>query len=153
MTTNSATTTAAKTTTGTVVRSYLSLNGRCEEALAFYAKAIGAKVEMVLRFDESPEPMPAGMLPPGFEKKVMHSEFRVGDTVIMASDGCGHGAPLSGFSLAIIMPTEDAVNRSFAALAEGGQVTMPLARTFWSPRYGMVTDKFGVAWMLMVPGE
>ena len=89
----------------------------------------------------------------GFEAKVMHSSFRVGDAMIMASDGCDDKTVFGGFSLALQVPTIAEADRAFAALADGGQVQMPLAKTFWSPRYGMVQDKFGVSWMVMVPGE
>ena len=136
----------------THVTPYLFFGGRCEEALAFYASAIGARVGMVMRFSDSPDPVPAGMLQAGFERKVMHAEFHVGDAHILASDGCDDRSTFSGFSLALTVPTEADADRAFNALAEGGQVTMPLGRTFWSPRYGMLTDRFGVAWMVMVPG-
>jgi PhnB protein len=134
-----------------VVEPYLYFNGRCEEALAFYTKAIGAKVTSVHRFKESPEPIPAGQLPPGFENKIMHANFRVGATTIMASDGnCAATANFAGFSLSIAVQTEPEAHRAFAALSEGGRVTMPLTKTFYSPCFGMLTDKFGVGWMVIV---
>jgi len=138
-----------------VVHPYLFFGGRCDEALEFYKQAIGAAVGMVLRFNECPDPVPEGMLQPGFEKKIMHCEFTVGNLTIMASDGCGPDTPFSGFSLALTVPTTDAADRIFGALADGGKVNMQLGPTFWSPRYGQVTDKFGVAWMVMVsmPGK
>jgi PhnB protein len=137
-----------------IVQPYLFFGGRCEEALEFYKHAVGAQVEMVMRFDQSPEQPPEGMLQPGFEKKVMHSSFRVGDTVLFGSDGCeeGSGGKYHGFSLALSVPTEAEADRAFDALAAGGKVTMPLVKTFWSPKYGMLTDKFGIEWMVMVPG-
>ncbi len=137
----------------TNIQPYLFFSGRCEEALEFYRTAIGAEVEMVMRFNESPEPLPPGVLQEGFEAKVMHSSFRVGDAMIMASDGCDDKTVFSGFSLALQVSTIAEADRAFAALADGGQVQMPLSKTFWSPRYGMVQDKFGVSWMVMVPGE
>ncbi len=106
-----------------------------------------------MRFADSPEPMPPEMLAPGFENKVMHSCFRIGSSAIMASDGCGPASTFAGFSLALSAATEGEAERAFAALADGGNVTMPLAKTFWSPRYGMVSDRFGVAWMVMVAAE
>ncbi|MFT3880288.1 MAG: VOC family protein [Gemmatales bacterium] len=133
-----------------IVQAYLMLGGRCEEALNFYQKAVGAKVEMMMKFSENPMPVPADKIPPGFQNKVMHSSFRIGETTLMASDGCEVNNPIKGFSLALSFPTEAEVDRAFNALAEGGKVTMPLAKTFWSPRYGMVTDRFGVDWMVMV---
>jgi PhnB protein len=136
-----------------LIQPYLFFGGRCEEALEFYRNAIGAQVEMVVRFNESPEPPPPGTLPSGFEDKVMHAAFRVGATVVMASDGCAEGVGFSGFSLAIALETEADVDRVFAALAEGGEVQMPLDKTFWSPRFGMLTDRFGIGWMVTVASE
>jgi len=134
-----------------VVQPYLFFNGRCEEAIEFYKKAIGAEVQMVMRFKENPEPPPPGMVPPGFENKIMHASFRVGQTVVMASDGCDAGAPkFEGFSLSLAVSTTAEVDAIFNALAQGGKVGMPLNKTFWSPRFGMVTDKFGVGWMVTV---
>jgi PhnB protein len=95
--------------------------------------------------------MPPGMLAPGFENKVMHSSFRVGQTTVMASDGCGtEKSGFDGFSLSLAVPTESEADRYFAALADGGNVTMPLGRTFWSPRFGMLRDRFGIGWMINV---
>ena len=133
-----------------LIQPYLFFNGRCEEAIQFYQKAIGAEVEMMLRFKESPEPPPPGMTPPGWENKIMHSSIRIGETVVMASDGCGESKGFEGFSLSITVPSETDADRVFAALAEAGQVTMPLGKTFWSPRFGMLQDKFGVGWMVGV---
>lgn len=132
------------------IHPYLFFAGRCEEALDFYTRAIGAKVEMKMCFDESPEPAPPGVLPPGFEKKVMHASFHVGGSLVMASDGCGGTAEHKGYSLSLTVPTAADADRVFAALSEGGKVTMPLGKTFWSARFGMVTDRFGVAWMVNV---
>jgi PhnB protein len=132
---------------------YLFLGGRCEEAIAFYRSAIGAQQEFLMRYSESPDPMPPGMLQPGFEKKVMHASFRIGEQVVMASDGCGPGAKFVGFSLALTVPTAAEAKRAFTALSAGGQVTMPIAPTFWSPMYGMLSDRFGVNWMVMAAME
>jgi PhnB protein len=136
-----------------VVQVYLFFSGRCDEALEFYKKAIGAELEMLMRYDESPDPAPPGMIPPGFEKKVMHCSFRVGQTTVMASDGCEAESKFSGFTLSITAENEAVANQFFNGLSEGGQVTMPLTKTFWSPCFGMLKDKFGVDWMVMVPGE
>jgi PhnB protein len=134
------------------VEPYLFFEGRCEEAVEFYRKALGAEVLMLMRYKDSPEPPPPGKLPPGSENKVMHARLRVGDTTVMASDGFARGRPsFQGFSLSITVPDEARAEELFAALAEGGQMQMPLARTFWSPRFGMVTDRFGVGWMINVP--
>jgi len=134
----------------TSVQPYLFFNGRCEEALAFYGTALGAQLDFLMRYQESPEPMPPGRLPAGFENKVMHATFHIGGTTLMASDGCEEGARFEGFSLSLALPTEAEVNRAFAALADGGKVGMPPTKTFWSPRFGMVTDRFGVGWMVTV---
>ncbi|HEY8506503.1 MAG TPA: VOC family protein [Gemmataceae bacterium] len=139
--------------TGTTITPYLIFGGRCEEALEFYRKALGAEVEMLMRFSESPEPPPPGMLPAGFENKVMHSSFLVRGVRLMASDGCeDRSSNFDGFQLALAVPAEADARRAFDALADGGSVQMPLTKTFWSPCYGMVTDRFGVGWMVMVPG-
>jgi PhnB protein len=135
----------------TLIQPYLFFGGRCEEALEFYKSAIGAKVEMLMHHKDSPEAPPPGMLPPGFENKVMHASFRVGDSVIMGSDGCGETTKFEGFSLSLTMPTEADAQRVFAALSDGGKVTMPLGKTFWSPSFGMLEDRFGVGWMVTVP--
>ena len=135
------------------VQSYLFFDGRCEEALNFYSEALGAQTDMFMRFDVSPEPTPPGMLQAGFEKKVMHAQFRVGDVSVMASDGCDDQSKFDGFRLAMAVPTEAEAQKAFQSLAAGGSVQMPLSKTFWSPCYGMVTDKFNVGWMVMVPGE
>ena len=138
---------------GTSIQSYLFFGGRCEEALNFYRTAIGAQVQMLMLYKDSPEPAPPGVLAPGFENKVMHSSFRVGETMVMASDGCGEGLTFGGFSLSLTVPNEAEADRAFAALADGGQVTMPLNKTFWSPRFGMLKDRFGVGWMVIVNAE
>jgi PhnB protein len=136
------------------VQPYLFFNGRCEEAIDFYRNALGAEVEMMMRFHESPEPPQPGMVPPGFENKIMHTSFRVGRTTLMASDGCSaEKARFEGFSLSLSVPTKAEADRAFAALSDGGQVRMPLTKTFWSPRFGMVTDRFGIGWMISVLPE
>lgn len=132
------------------IEPYLFFGGRCEEALEFYRTTLGAKVEMLMRFKESPEPMPPGSIPAGFENKVMHASFRIGGSRLMASDGNGEAAKFEGFSLSLALPTETETDRAFAALAQGGQVEMPLAKTFWSPKFGMLTDRFGIGWMVSV---
>jgi PhnB protein len=136
-----------------VIEPYLFFAGRCQEALDFYTAALGARVEMVMSFDQSPSPLPPGMLQPGFEHKVMHSSFVVGGSRVMASDGMNEQGGFQGFSLALSVATEADADRVFAALAEGGAVQMPLGKTFWSPRYGMLKDRFGVHWMVSVPAE
>lgn len=137
----------------TVIQPYLFFGGRCEEALAFYGKALGAQVDMLMLHKDSPEPPPPGSLQPGFENKVMHTTFRIGGAVVMASDGCNDGERFSGFRLSLALPTEADAQRAFAALAEGGEVQLPPTRTFWSPCFGMVTDRFGVGWMVTVAME
>src|SRR5712691_5725796 len=133
------------------IQPYLFFNGRCEEAVEFYKKALGAEVLMLMRFKDSPEPPQPGMIQPGSENKIMHVSLRVGETLVMASDGrCTGQASFQGFSLSLAVANESEADRIFAALSAGGQVQMPLAKTFWSPRFGMVADRFGVGWMVSV---
>lgn len=139
------------------VQPYLFFGGRCEEALEFYRHALLAQVGLVLRWSDCPEPPPGGTLPPGYAQKIMHAEFTVGGMTLMASDGCGGDGDQqpsqSGYRLALTVPTEALADRFFTAIWDnGGRVDMPLAKTFFSPRYGMVTDRFGIGWMVMVPG-
>jgi PhnB protein len=137
------------------IQPYLFFGGRCEEALDFYKSAIGAEVQMLMRYSDSPDPMPPGMLPAGYENKVMHASFKIGSTVLMASDGCGgeESKGFRGFSLSLALGTEAETDLAFNALAVGGEVTMPLAKTFWSPRFGMLQDKFGMGWMVTVGAQ
>jgi PhnB protein len=133
------------------IQAYLSFDGRCDEAIRFYREAIGAEVQMLMRHKENPEPPPPGTLPPGCENKVMHVSLKIGDTIVMASDGLCSGKPnFQGFSLSLALATPEEVDRAFARLGDGGQVRMPLAKTFWSPRFGMLVDRFGVPWMVTV---
>ncbi|HWP19880.1 MAG TPA: VOC family protein [Burkholderiaceae bacterium] len=132
------------------VQPYLFFQGRCEEALDYYQKVLGAEVTMLMRFEDAPEPPPPGVLAPGSERKIMHASFRVGDSEIMASDGdCKGGVHPQGFSLSLSVPTPQEAQRLFAALAEGSQVQMPIGPTFFSPMFGMLTDRFGVGWMVV----
>lgn len=133
------------------VQPYLFFEGRCEEALEFYRQALDAQVDMLMRFKESPEAPPPGAVAPGSEDKVMHASFRIGDTTLMASDGgCSGRSGFQGVSLSLNLEEVAEAERRFAALAEGGEVQMPLGATFWSPAFGMVVDRFGVSWMVNV---
>jgi PhnB protein len=136
----------------TEVQPYLFFNGRCDEALEFYQKALGAQVDFLMRYRENPDAFPPGVLPPGFENKVMHATFRIGETTLMASDGREVGPKFGGFSLSLTVPTVAVAKRVYAALASGGQPYMPLTKTFWSPCFGMLTDQFGMGWMISIPG-
>jgi len=132
-----------------ILQPYLFFDGRCEEALEFYRKAMGAEVTSLMRFKDSPEPSMA--CPSAKPEKVMHASFRVGETTVMASDGQCTGQPsFQGFSLSLTVSTEAEAEKLFGALANGGQVQMPLAKTFFSSRFGMVADRFGVGWMILV---
>ena len=132
------------------VEPYLFFNGRCDEAIDFYRGALGASVAMLMRFDDSPEP-PQMPLPPDWGRKVMHASLTIGDTRVMASDGMTPGgAAFNGFCLSLDLPDAAAAQRVFDALAAGGQVRMPLGKTFWAPCFGMVADRFGVGWMVGV---
>jgi len=133
------------------VQPYLYFEGRCEEAIEFYRKALGAEVTTLMRYKDSPEPHQPGMVPPGAENKVMHSSFRIGETTVMASDGLCSGKPdFKGVSLTITVPNDNEAEQLFAALGDGGKVQMPLTKTFFSTRFGMVADRFGVSWMIIV---
>ena len=133
---------------------YLFFNGKCEEALEFYKSALGAKVDMMMRFSESPEKPQPGMVPPGSENKIMHAAFHVGDTQIMASDGHCHGKPsFQGFGLTLNAASDTEAEKLFSAVGKGGQVQAPLSKTFFASKFGMVTDKFGVMWMVIAGNE
>lgn len=130
------------------VQPYLFFDGRCDEAIEFYKKTLGAKVEMLMRFKDSPDP---SQCTPGTEDKVMHAQVRVGETLVLVSDGRAQGKPkFEGFALSIYASNEAEAERLFAALGQGGQVQMPMAKTFFSPRFGMLSDRFGVMWMVLV---
>jgi PhnB protein len=132
------------------IQPYLFFGGRCEEAMAFYQRTINARLEMLMYHRESPDSPPPGMLQPGFEDKVMHASLRIGDSVVMASDGCDDKSKFDGFRLSLFLASEAEARQAFAGLAENGQVMMPLTKTFWSPCFGMLTDQFGVGWMVTV---
>ena len=133
------------------IEPYLFFDGRCEEAISFYQRALGAEVLMMMRNKDSPEPASPGELPEGSGHKVMHASLRIGKSSVMMSDGHCAGQPdFRGFSLSISTDTVAQAERLFAALAEGGKVQMPLAQTFWSPKFGMVADHFGMSWMVSV---
>src|SRR5439155_5086469 len=113
---------------------YLFFDGRCEEAIDFYRRAVAAEVLMMMRFKENPEPHQPGMMPPGSENKIMHARLRIGDSTVLASDGRAAGKPkFEGFALSLTVNTESEADRFFNALLEGGQVQMPLTKTFFSP--------------------
>lgn len=140
------------------VQPYLFFEGRCEEAINFYQSTLGAEVEALMRFGEAPAPSEsegsegcAGPMPAG--DKVMHACFRVGDTRVMASDGmCSGNSSFQGVSLALTVPDDDTAERLFGKLGDGGQVQMPLTSTFFASRFGVVTDRFGVSWMIVTDG-
>ena len=131
------------------VHPYITFGGRCEEALEFYKKSVGAEVTALMRWKESPDA--AMKPPPGYEEKIMHADFRIGQTQLMADDGMGDkAAEFKGMTLAIEAADDAEAKRVFTALAEGGKVSMPLMQTFWASSFGMLTDKFGVPWMVNV---
>ena len=133
------------------IHPYLYFEGRCEEAVEFYRGALGAEVMFLMRFKESPDPNELSRLPPGAENKVLHTTFRIGGITMQASDGRCLGQPsFLGFSLALTVPDLTAAESVFASLADGGQVHMPLTRSFFSPGFGVVVDRFGVSWKVHV---
>jgi PhnB protein len=136
------------------VQPYLFFEGRCEQALDFYVDTFGAEITELLRVKDNPEPPPPGMLPPGSDEKIMHAEFAIGDTAIMASDGMCSGSPeFKGISLSYTAPDTQQARALFDRLADSGEVRMPLGATFFSPCFGIVGDRFGVAWMINVAAE
>jgi PhnB protein len=132
------------------VTPYLYFDGRCEEALKYYKKVLGAEIGMMMRFKDNPEPPAQSMVPPGSEKKIMHATFTVGGHSIMASDGMCGGAPsFQGFALSLSVKTDMDAEKLFKALKKDGQERMPMIKTFFASRFGMVADKFGVTWMVI----
>jgi PhnB protein len=128
------------------IQPYLFFDGSCDEAIEFYRSTLGAEVMMLMRFKDSPEPVS-----PGTEEKVMHANLRIGETTVLASDGrCLGKLSFHGFALSLTVASEAEADRVFTALGQGGQVQMPLIKTFFSPRFGMVADRFGVSWMVYV---
>jgi PhnB protein len=135
------------------VQTYLFFEGRCEEALEFYQASLGAELGMLMRFRENPDDPEQTMFPPGAEDKVMHASMRIGETTVLLSDGRCNGSPdFTGMSLTLVVPSEVEAERVYKALAESGQIRMPLRKTFFSPAFGMVADKFGVGWMIYSTG-
>jgi PhnB protein len=130
------------------IQPYLFFDGRCDEAIQFYQKALGAETLMLMRYKDAPD---QSNINPAHKDKVMHASLRIGDTTVMASDGHCTGTPsFQGFSLSITVKSDAEAERVFAAVSEGGKVQMPLAKTFFSSRFGMAFDRFGVMWMLIV---
>jgi PhnB protein len=133
------------------IQPYLNFDGRADEAAAFYHKVFGAELQMLMRYKDSPDPCPEGMIPAGAEDKVMHMSLKIGDSIVMGSDGRCSGAPsFQGFSLSYAATDAAQADRVFAALSDGGTAQMPMGKTFFSPRFGMVADRFGVSWMVIV---
>ncbi len=134
-----------------ILEPYLFFNGRCREALDFYQQAIGAEITVLMQYKDAPD---KEMIPPGCDDKVMHANVQIGEHTLMVSDGqCSGDLNFQGFSLSLSLKDTTEAERLFTALADGGEVTMPLGKTFWSPAFGMVTDRFGVDWMINVLGE
>ncbi len=134
------------------VQPYVFFDGRCEEAIAFYTKALGAEVVSLKRFSENPDLSDENCqgMPEGFGDKVMHADIRIGETHVLVSDGrCGGKPSFDGFSLTLGVEDDAQAERYFGALSEGGETVMPLTKTFWASKFGMVNDRFGVSWMVM----
>jgi PhnB protein len=133
------------------IQPYLFFDGRCEEAIEFYRRTLGAEPVMLLRWKDCPEPAQPGMIPPGSENKIMHGRLKISGSTVLVSDGeCRGQASFQGFSLSVTVANNTEAERVFAALGDGGQVQMPLGKTFFSPAFGMLADKFGVSWMVYV---
>ncbi len=130
------------------IQPYLFFDGHADQAIAFYQKALGAKVDMLMRYKESPD---VAHIPPGMAEKILHASLSIGKSTVLLSDGHANGKPnFDGFALSVIVPTTEESTKFFNALAEGGQVQMPLSKTFFSPSFGMLKDRFGVMWMIYV---
>lgn len=146
-----------KTQSAWQVHSYLNFDGRCEEALEFYKKALGAEVEMILRFKDNPDNAAEGGGCADLKadpNKIMHSSLRIGQSTVMMSDcQCAGETKFQGFSLSLSLQTEEEAQRVFNALADGGQVEMPLVKTFFAQSFGLVSDRFGVSWMIIIPAQ
>src|ERR1700722_2268529 len=140
------------TETALKVETYLFFNGRCEEAIEYYKRTLGAEVDMMMRYkDMPPEAAAQGKVPAEAQNKIMHASIRIGETHLMAADNCSdHKCGIEGFALSIAVQDEAQAKKLFTALADGGQVKMSLSKTFFSPSFGMLTDKFGVGWMILV---
>ena len=136
-----------------MIQPYLFFNGRCTEAIEFYRRALNAYPIMRMLAKESPVPMQPENPQPGWEDRVVHAELRIADGILMVSDGCGDTPAFEGFSLSLCLPTREDAHKAFDALADGGKVKMPLDKTFWSPCFGMVQDRFGVSWMVTIPEQ
>jgi PhnB protein len=133
------------------VNPYLDFGGRCEEAVNFYKSAVGAEVTMMMRFKESPD---QSMMSPGSGDKILHVALRIGESTIFASDGRLQGPPtFKGIALSLTVANDAEAKRVFAALSEGGQVNLPLTKTFFATQFGMLADRFGVGWMVMAPQQ
>jgi PhnB protein len=133
------------------VQPYLSFDGHADEAIEFYKGAVGAKVNMLMRFKDSPEPPPSGQFPPEMMNKVLHASLTIGESIVLLSDGrCMDKMKFHGICLTLLVSSEAEAERVFGALSNGGKITMPLAKTFFSPRFGMLDDRFGVSWMVYV---
>lgn len=136
------------------IQPYLFFRGRCEEAIEFYKKALGAKVGMVMRFKDNPDRPPPGVVPPSLDERIMHASIEIDDAMIMMSDGMKEGGPAFGsMSLSLGVRNPQDVDRYFNALAEGGEVEMPLSKPFFAERFGSVKDKFGVSWMIIAEAK
>ena len=134
-----------------VVQPYLNFDGRCEEAVEFYKSAVNAEVLMMMRHNQSPEPPPPGMVPPGSENKIMHEALKIGNSMVMGSDGACSGNPVfKGITLSLTADNDADAKRFFDGLSQGGKVHQPLMKTFFASQFGILADRFGVHWMVLV---
>ncbi len=133
------------------VQPYLNFDGRCEDAVNFYQKALDAKVDMLVRMKEAPPSPGPSRVPPGSENKIMHVTLRIGDSIVMGSDcECAGQVKFQGFSLSLALKNAASATKYFNALSDGGKIEMPLSKTFFAEHFGIVTDRFGVNWMVIV---
>lgn len=136
------------------IQPYMNFDGRCEEAINFYRTAVGAQVQMMMRFSDSPQPVDPQMVPPGNENKIMHASIKIGDSVINGADCmCGGKPNFEGITLTLNAATDAEAERVFHALAEGGKVQQPLIKTFFASSWGVLVDRIGVSWMVIVMAQ
>jgi PhnB protein len=132
------------------VTPYLGFEGRCDEAIAFYKSAVGAEVNSLMRFKDMPGGCPEGSPSSTHPEKVMHSELKIGDSLVFLSDGhCTGSTKFEGISLTLAASSDAQAQKIFSALAVEGKVMMPLGKTFFASQFGMLTDRFGVAWIVL----
>lgn len=131
---------------------YLNFDGNCEEAIRFYEKTLGGKIQMMMTYDQAPPG--DNPTPKGWEKKIMHVSMTLGNVTLMASDAPpGHFSPMQGLFVSLAPDSKAQAEKIYNALADKGNVLMPFQQTFWAEGFGMVVDRFGTPWMVNYAGN